>query len=49
MWQVYDVSPDGQRFLMFKNAEFDTQTEPRRDVIIVQNWAADLERLVPTE
>jgi serine/threonine-protein kinase len=49
MWSVYDISPDGQRFLMFKNAELDTQTEPRRDIIVVQNWVAELERLVPTE
>jgi len=39
----YDVSPDGQRFLMVKQAgQFPT------DINVVQNWFHDLNRLVPT-
>jgi hypothetical protein len=41
---VYDVVRDGQRFLMIKQPE-----ETRREIVIVQNWFEELERLVPTE
>ena len=41
----YDVSADGQRFLMMKSVD----STPRRDIHVVLNWAAELERLVPTE
>ena len=40
----YDVSPDGQRFVMI---ETDPQGDGRR-LEIVQNWFEELERLVPT-
>jgi hypothetical protein len=49
MWSVYDISPDGQRFLMFNTADVDTETEQRREVVIVENWVEELKRLVPTE
>ena len=39
--QRYDVSPDGERFLMVENSD-DFR------IVIVQNWFAELERLVPT-
>jgi serine/threonine-protein kinase len=40
----YDVSPDGQRFLMIKESE----TGASATVIIVENWREELKRLVPT-
>jgi len=46
---AYDVSLDGERFLMLTDA--DAGVPDRRDtgnVIIVENWVAELERLVPT-
>jgi eukaryotic-like serine/threonine-protein kinase len=42
----YDVSPDGQRFLMLKNVGGDSP--PPTDVAVVLNWAAELRRLVAT-
>jgi len=41
----YDVSPDGQRFLMIREVE---ATEPAR-IVIVQNWFDELERLAPVK
>ena len=47
--RAYDVSPDGERFLMLKEdaSSQDTSTEPY--FIVVQNWFEELRRLVPTE
>ena len=44
----YDVSPDGQRFLMIKRAGAAT-TEPgaRPEAVLVKNWLEELTRLVP--
>jgi serine/threonine-protein kinase len=44
----YDVSPDGQRFLMIKQAATDATSAPR-EIIVVQNWFEELKRLVPTK
>ena len=41
----YDVSPDGQRFLMLKDAEPSEFVEP--NLIVVENWFEDLKRLAP--
>lgn len=41
----YDVSPDGQRFLMLKPAE-DQQTISQ--IVVVQNWVEELKQKVPT-
>jgi serine/threonine-protein kinase len=41
----YDVSPDGQRFLMIKQPPFDPATAPQ--IVIRQNWFEELKRLVP--
>ncbi|MCZ6768189.1 MAG: protein kinase, partial [Acidobacteria bacterium] len=38
----YDISPNGQRFLMIKQAEAQTQ------INVIQNWFEELKRLVPT-
>ena len=40
--RAYDVSPDGQRFLMIKD-----DANPL-ELILVQNWFEELKRLVPT-
>ena len=42
----YDIFPDGARFLMVKDAPDQRSTA---DIILVQNWFQELERLVPTE
>ena len=42
----YDISPDGERFLMIK--ETDATTDEPRELILVQNWIEELKRLVPT-
>jgi Tol biopolymer transport system component len=42
----YDVSIDGERFLMIR-AVNDESSAPQ--IIIVENWLEELERLVPTE
>jgi hypothetical protein len=40
----YDVSPDGQRFLMLKSQR---GGEPQR-IVLVQQWDSELRRLLPT-
>jgi len=41
--QAYDISPDGQRFLMLKTDETPAQIQ------VVLNWFEELKRLVPTD
>ena len=41
----YDISPDGERFLMIKESAGSDSTE----FILVLNWFNELERLVPTK
>jgi eukaryotic-like serine/threonine-protein kinase len=43
----YDVSPDGQRFLMIKEGGIDGTAAPP-SIIVVQHWVEELKRLVPT-
>ena len=43
----YDVSADGQRFLMIKEAGPDLPAAPA-SIVVVQNWFEELKRLVPT-
>jgi hypothetical protein len=43
---TYDVSPDGQRFLMIKPIEQE-QAAPTQ-INVVLNWTEELKRLVPT-
>ena len=43
----YDISPDGQRFLVLKAAESEPRTSP--SIIVVQHWTEELKRLVPTK
>jgi Tol biopolymer transport system component len=46
--RTYDVSPDGQRFLMIKAPGADATAAPP-SVIVVQHWDQELKRLVPTK
>ena len=43
--RTYDISPDGERFLMIKESAGGDSTE----FITVINWYEELERLVPTD
>jgi Tol biopolymer transport system component len=45
--RYYDVSPDGQRFLMVKDQPAPAQTGTPASMIVVQNWTEELKRLVP--
>jgi serine/threonine-protein kinase len=45
---VYDVTADGQRFVLIKRAEGENEAAPQT-IVIVENWLDELERLVPTE
>jgi serine/threonine-protein kinase len=44
--RLYDISPDGQRFLMLKQSGPPDQTSA--PITVVQNWFEELKRLVPT-
>ena len=46
--RTYDVSPDGQRFLMIKAPGTDAGAAPPA-LIVVQHWDEELKRLVPTK
>ena len=43
----YDVTPDGRRFLMVQYV--DRHRQAVTSIHLVQNWFAELERLVPTD
>ena len=42
----YDISPDGQRFLMIKATEEEEGQQAQINVVL--NWFEELKRLVPT-
>jgi hypothetical protein len=44
-WPNYDVTPDGQRFLMVKGSP----RTPATRINVVLNWAEELKRLGPTK
>jgi Tol biopolymer transport system component len=46
--RTYDVSPDGQRFLMITEGGGTDQTVAPPQLIVVQHWDEELKRLVPT-
>ena len=46
-WRSYDVSPDGQRFLMIKEGAGGIETPAPPSMVVVQNWLEELKRLVP--
>jgi serine/threonine-protein kinase len=43
--RTWDISPDGQRFLMAKLGE--SKRQPVTEIILVQDWFDELKRLVP--
>ena len=43
--RTYDVSPDGRRFLMIKDAASTAELPPQ--IVIVENWFEELKRRVP--
>ena len=45
--RMYDVSPDGKRFLMLKQDV--SPNQPAARIVVVQNWLEELKRLVPTK
>jgi hypothetical protein len=45
--RTYDISPDGQRFLMIKQPE--QATSAAQQINVVLNWFEELKRLVPTK
>ena len=45
--RMYDVSRDGQRFLMLKGVAGAEQSAPPPQIIVVQNWFEELKRLAP--
>jgi Tol biopolymer transport system component len=47
--RTYDLSPDGQRFLMIKQGGGSDQTATPSSLIVVQHWFEELKRLVPTK
>ena len=47
--RTYDVSPDGQRFLMIKQGGGSEQTAAAASLVVVQNWVEELKRLVPVQ
>jgi len=42
--RTYDVTPDGQRFLMLK-----LESETPASLVVVQHWFSELRRLAPTQ
>ena len=47
--RMYDIAPDGQRFLMIKVGGGADQAAVPRSLIVVQNWTEELKRLVPVD
>jgi hypothetical protein len=43
--RAYDLSPDGQRFLMVKDEQ--RKPSPVTEMVLVQNWFEELKRLAP--
>ena len=46
-YRDYDISLDGERFLVLKESGSDETTST--EIILVQNWFEELKRLVPTD
>jgi serine/threonine-protein kinase len=45
--RMYDVSPDGKRFLLIRESRAEGEAPPPPQLIVVQNWLEELKRLVP--
>ena len=46
---IYDVTEDGQRFIMEQDADTEASTAIPPRIIMVQNWTEELKRLVPVD
>jgi hypothetical protein len=46
---TYDVSPDGQRFLMLRWSTTEGDGEAASEIVVVTNWVEELKRSVPRE
>ena len=46
--RAYDVSPDGERFLMIAEGGGDEDTLAPASLNVIQHWFEELRRLVPT-
>jgi serine/threonine-protein kinase len=46
--RMYDVSRDGQRFLVLKGTDNADDDPPPPQIIVVQNWFEELKRVAPT-
>ena len=46
---MYDVHPDGERFLMIKAVSGAEGEGDPPQVVLVEGWFEELERLVPTD
>ena len=44
IWTNYDISPDGERFVMVR-----PDPDAPRELRVVLNWFEELKRLVPTD
>ena len=44
----YDLTPDGDRFVMIKTGVATSDTGESPQIVLVQNWVEELKRLVPT-
>ena len=47
-FREYDWSSSNQQFLMMKPTTVDTERPDLTQIILVQNWTDELQRLVPT-
>ena len=47
--RAYDVSLDGQKFLMIKPIGTSDQASVPPNIIVVQHWFEELKRVVPTK
>jgi len=47
--RTYDISADGQRFLMIKQGSGADQAAAPPQIIVVQHWTEELKRLVPSK
>jgi serine/threonine-protein kinase len=45
--RAYDVTPDGKRFLMIKEAGAGSQPSAATSIVVVRNWIEELKRLAP--
>ena len=45
---IWDITPDGERFVMVQPAYADANPTPGGPINVVLNWTQELKRLVPT-